>query len=135
MSTPISLSQAEQEGYIYQKGAFWYVKGASYVHTTSADTAYNYAVAHGLLPGATARPVGSRTVGQKQGSQNTLGAGVNSDLIPQLTLNSPLVTWLASVVPFATDQYLGWPVLDWPLWFDLIVFALLGVMLYFLVRK
>ena len=135
MSTPISLAQAEQEGYIYQKGAFWYIKGYSYVHTTSAELAYNYAAAHGLLPGTTAQPLGNRTAGQKQGSQNTLGAGVNANLTPPLTLGSPLITWLASVIPFATDQYLGWPILDWPLWIDLIIFALIGVMLYLEVKR
>ena len=142
--TAITLNQALAQGIIYKKGNFWYVKGGI-AHFNTASEAYGYAYAHGLLPNASGGgmakgvPLGTHTQ-QKEGSQNVSGAPPNQDLLPQLTIGSPLITWLAVEFPsakIAPDEFLNWPIVDWPLWMDLVIFAVVGILLgyYFIHRR
>ena len=50
---------------------------------------------------------------------------------PQLGIGSPLT----AVLGVSTAQYLGWPILDWPIWLDILFFSALAVVVVLLIRK
>ena len=125
--TDITLSEAISTGVIYKSGAFWYIKGRTYTHFVSSSDAYGYAAAHGLLPqqsGAPATGIATERLG-------THTAGKTEGATSIITISSPLSVW----VGLSPAAYYGWPILDWPLWSDLLVFAAIeAVVLYAIIR-